>query len=157
MVTHFFLRKKSSVFCNILSSALSRHWSCKWNRFSHLHFLAIQNRTETILHFMSSHFFEGLLVQVTVFNHARRTVSCCRRWPVKRAENNAGLCSHGYSAPRCKLQLSETEHCRAEWSRGNALDLCLRRDWFEYWPGHRLSWLKFFLIFLTPYRKNLGW
>lgn len=135
-VTRFFLHKKQSVFCNILSSALSRHWSCKRNRFSHLHFLAMQNRTEANHHLMLSHYFEGLVVQVTVFSHPRRTVSCCWRCPMKHAENNARLCN--------SMQIA------ALWSRGNALGLCPRGPWFEYWPGHRLFWDFFWFSWIRP-------
>jgi hypothetical protein len=45
------------------------------------------------------------------------------------------------------------EYSRAGVLSGNALDSYSGRAWFESWPGHRLSWPRFFLFLLVPPRK----
>jgi hypothetical protein len=41
-------------------------------------------------------------------------------------------------------------------SSSNALDLYEGGAWFESWLGHLLSWLRFFMVFLSPSRWMLG-
>jgi hypothetical protein len=50
---------------------------------------------------------------------------------------------------------------RGGWCSGNVLQLYFGATLFESRPGHRLSWLKFFALFLTPpckcrYKTSIG-
>jgi hypothetical protein len=57
-----------------------------------------------------------------------------------------------HSLSSCCLQRLTTNY-RADWRSGNALDLHSARTRFESLQGHRVSWLRCFVAFLSPLRK----
>jgi hypothetical protein len=58
--------------------------------------------------------------------------------------------------PRRMMFAVQTIHHRAGWCSGNPLDSYSRGAPFEFQPEHQLSWVKFFVVFLSEPRQTFG-